>query len=154
MSGHGSSLLIIKINSNSYFIHFQLITYLVLDFIYFSPVTNVAHHYSLFLYIIFIYYVNIFLWMVFDQEDKSRVEIFGLYARKNRESVFSPFLNMLNRPDTFTINQASSAFMYCNTYSNNYYCNTYYNITCVLSCLLSMPVLLLQVHTGKLIRYC
>jgi hypothetical protein len=41
------------------------------------------------------------------QEDKSRVEIFGLYARKNRESVFSPFLNMLNRPDTFTINQAS-----------------------------------------------
>lgn len=41
------------------------------------------------------------------QEDKGRVEIFGVYARKNRESVFSPFLNMLNRPDSFTINQTS-----------------------------------------------
>jgi V-type H+-transporting ATPase subunit H len=41
------------------------------------------------------------------QEDKSRVEIFGACARKNRESVFNPFLNMLNRPDTFTINQTS-----------------------------------------------
>jgi V-type H+-transporting ATPase subunit H len=41
------------------------------------------------------------------QEDKSRVEIFGLYARKNRDSVFTPFLSMLNRPDTFTINQTS-----------------------------------------------
>jgi len=41
------------------------------------------------------------------QEDKGRVEIFGLLARKNRESVFSPFLNMLNRPDSFTINQTS-----------------------------------------------
>jgi V-type H+-transporting ATPase subunit H len=41
------------------------------------------------------------------QEEKSRVEIFGDYARKKRESVFSPFLNMLNRPDSFTVNQTS-----------------------------------------------
>jgi hypothetical protein len=55
------------------------------------------------------------LWITFIdvQEDKSRVEIFGLYARKNRESVFGPFLNMLNRPDTFTINQASLINVYC-----------------------------------------
>jgi len=39
------------------------------------------------------------------QEDKSRVEVFGEYARKSRDSVFGPFLNMLNRPDTFTVNQ-------------------------------------------------
>lgn len=41
------------------------------------------------------------------QEDKSRVEVFGEYARKSKESVFGPFLNMLNRPDTFTVNQTS-----------------------------------------------
>ena len=39
------------------------------------------------------------------QEDKSRVELFSEYARKSKELVYGPFLNMLNRPDTFTVNQ-------------------------------------------------
>jgi len=43
------------------------------------------------------------------QEDKSRVEVFGEYARRSKESVYGPFLNMLNRPDTFTVNQVSAA---------------------------------------------
>ena len=33
--------------------------------------------------------------------------MFGEYARKSKETVFGPFLNMLNRPDTFTVNQVS-----------------------------------------------
>jgi len=33
--------------------------------------------------------------------------VFGEYARKSKDSVFGPFLNMLNRPDTFTVNQVS-----------------------------------------------
>jgi V-type H+-transporting ATPase subunit H len=41
------------------------------------------------------------------QEDKSRVEIFREYARKNKESVWSPFLAMLNRTDGFIVNQTS-----------------------------------------------
>ena len=41
----------------------------------------------------------------FFQEDKSRVEVFREYARKNKESVWMHFLNMLNRPDGFIINQ-------------------------------------------------
>ncbi|KAK2147227.1 hypothetical protein LSH36_563g03027 [Paralvinella palmiformis] len=41
------------------------------------------------------------------QEDKSRVEIFREYSHKNKESVWSPFLNMLNRPDPFIVNQTS-----------------------------------------------
>lgn len=41
------------------------------------------------------------------QEDKQRVEIFKEYARKNKESVWGPFLNMLNRPDGFIVNQTS-----------------------------------------------
>ncbi|XP_074656304.1 V-type proton ATPase subunit H-like [Tubulanus polymorphus] len=40
------------------------------------------------------------------QEDKSRVEIFREYTKKrNRDSVWGPFLNMLNRPDGFIVNQ-------------------------------------------------
>lgn len=39
------------------------------------------------------------------QEDKSRVEIFKNYAVKNKESMWTPFLNMLNRPDPFIVNQ-------------------------------------------------
>ncbi|KAK2179909.1 hypothetical protein NP493_466g00003 [Ridgeia piscesae] len=41
------------------------------------------------------------------QEDKSRVEMFRDYARKNKETVWGPFLNMLNRPDAFSINQTA-----------------------------------------------
>jgi V-type H+-transporting ATPase subunit H len=41
------------------------------------------------------------------QEDKSRVEIFREYARKNKESVWAPFLSMLNRTDGFIVNQTS-----------------------------------------------
>jgi len=41
------------------------------------------------------------------QEDKGRVDIFREYARKNKESVWGLFLNMLNRPDGFIINQTS-----------------------------------------------
>ncbi|XP_064652704.1 V-type proton ATPase subunit H-like isoform X2 [Lineus longissimus] len=41
------------------------------------------------------------------QEDKSRVEIFKDYAKKSRDSVWGPFLNMLNRPDGFIVNQTS-----------------------------------------------
>jgi len=41
------------------------------------------------------------------QEDKTRVEIFKQYGRKTKESVWSPFLTMLNRPDGFIINQTS-----------------------------------------------
>ncbi|ELT88874.1 hypothetical protein CAPTEDRAFT_223312 [Capitella teleta] len=41
------------------------------------------------------------------QEDKSRVEMFKDYARKNKESVWGPFLRMLNRSDGFIVNQAS-----------------------------------------------
>jgi hypothetical protein len=44
------------------------------------------------------------------------VEIFAILARKNRESVFGPFLNMLNRPDTFTINQAGSKIQYIDNF--------------------------------------
>lgn len=41
------------------------------------------------------------------QEDKMRVELFRDYSRKNKESVWRPFLNMLNRPDGFIVNQTS-----------------------------------------------
>ncbi|XP_076056448.1 V-type proton ATPase subunit VhaSFD isoform X2 [Oratosquilla oratoria] len=40
-------------------------------------------------------------------EDKSRVEIFKEYAKKHKESVWSPFLNLLTRPDTFIINMTA-----------------------------------------------
>ncbi|CAG0882037.1 unnamed protein product [Darwinula stevensoni] len=41
------------------------------------------------------------------QEDKSRVEIFKEYSKKKKESVWSPFLNLLNRPDGFIMNMTS-----------------------------------------------
>jgi V-type H+-transporting ATPase subunit H len=41
------------------------------------------------------------------QEEKSRVEMFNELAKKNKESVWAPFFNMLLRPDAFTINQTS-----------------------------------------------
>lgn len=41
------------------------------------------------------------------QEDKSRVEIFKEYARRNKESVWAPFLHLLNRNDRFIVNQTS-----------------------------------------------
>lgn len=41
------------------------------------------------------------------KEDKSYVEIFRDYARKNRESVWTPFLHLLNRSDRFIVSQTS-----------------------------------------------
>ncbi|KAL5013791.1 hypothetical protein ScPMuIL_008061 [Solemya velum] len=41
------------------------------------------------------------------QEKKIRVEIFKEYAKKNRESVWTPFLHLLNRNDRFIVNQTS-----------------------------------------------
>lgn len=41
------------------------------------------------------------------QEDKSRVEIFKEYCRRKKESVWAPFLNLLNRPDGFIMNMTS-----------------------------------------------
>ncbi|VDK77408.1 unnamed protein product [Onchocerca ochengi] len=41
-------------------------------------------------------------------EDKSRVEIFHSYARKNKRSLWSWFLGILQRQDPFTVNQMSS----------------------------------------------
>ncbi|KAL3889425.1 hypothetical protein ACJMK2_001769 [Sinanodonta woodiana] len=41
------------------------------------------------------------------QEDKSRVEILREYAKKNKESVWSPFLHLLDRNDRFIVNQTS-----------------------------------------------
>ncbi|XP_063227390.1 V-type proton ATPase subunit H isoform X1 [Bacillus rossius redtenbacheri] len=41
------------------------------------------------------------------QEDRSRVEIFKEHAAKKRETVWGPFLNLLNRPDGFIVNMTS-----------------------------------------------
>ena len=51
----------------------------------------------------YIYITCICVYML--KEEKSRVEIFREYARKSKQSVWSPFLNMLNRHDGFIINQ-------------------------------------------------
>uniref|UniRef100_A0A182Y5W7 ATPase V1 complex subunit H C-terminal domain-containing protein n=1 Tax=Anopheles stephensi TaxID=30069 RepID=A0A182Y5W7_ANOST len=41
------------------------------------------------------------------QEDRGRVQIFHDYANKKKESVWAPFLNLLNRQDGFIVNMAS-----------------------------------------------
>ncbi|XP_053697836.1 V-type proton ATPase subunit H isoform X1 [Sabethes cyaneus] len=41
------------------------------------------------------------------QEDRTRVAIFHDYANKRKESVWAPFLNLLNRQDGFIVNMAS-----------------------------------------------
>ncbi|XP_055593061.1 V-type proton ATPase subunit H isoform X2 [Uranotaenia lowii] len=41
------------------------------------------------------------------QEDRSRVQIFHDYANKRKESVWAPFLNLLNRQDGFIVNMAA-----------------------------------------------
>lgn len=41
------------------------------------------------------------------QEDAKRVEIFHEYATKNKESVWGPFLNLLNRQDGYITNMTS-----------------------------------------------
>lgn len=41
------------------------------------------------------------------QEDKTRVEIFKQYARKQKENVWTPFLTLLDRPDGFIMNMTS-----------------------------------------------
>ncbi|KAM7302446.1 V-type proton ATPase subunit H [Ixodes scapularis] len=41
------------------------------------------------------------------QEDKTRVEIFKEYSRKNKDNVWTLFLNLLNRQDGFIMNMTS-----------------------------------------------
>lgn len=41
------------------------------------------------------------------QEDRSRVEVFLEYTLKRKESVWGPFLNLLNRQDGFIVNMSS-----------------------------------------------
>lgn len=41
------------------------------------------------------------------QEDRTRVEVFHEYAVKRKESVWGPFLNLLNRQDGFIVNMSS-----------------------------------------------
>ncbi|XP_037909586.1 V-type proton ATPase subunit H isoform X1 [Hermetia illucens] len=41
------------------------------------------------------------------QEDRSRVDIFHDYAAKRKESVWGPFLNLLNRQDGFVVNMSA-----------------------------------------------
>ncbi|XP_052234612.1 V-type proton ATPase subunit H-like [Dreissena polymorpha] len=41
------------------------------------------------------------------QEDKSRVELLKQYSKKNKESVWTPFLHLLDRNDRFIVNQTS-----------------------------------------------
>ncbi|XP_051153959.1 V-type proton ATPase subunit H isoform X2 [Leptopilina boulardi] len=41
------------------------------------------------------------------QENRSRVEIFREHSNRKRESVWGPFLNLLNRPDGFIMNMTS-----------------------------------------------
>lgn len=41
------------------------------------------------------------------QEDRGRVEVFHDYAAKKKESVWGPFLNLLNRQNGFIVNMAS-----------------------------------------------
>ncbi|KAB7503087.1 V-type proton ATPase subunit H [Armadillidium nasatum] len=40
-------------------------------------------------------------------EDKSRVSIFQVYSKKNKESMWSPFLSLLTRPDAFIVNMTA-----------------------------------------------
>ena len=52
------------------------------------------------------------------KEDKSRVEILKEYAKQMKESVWTPFMHLLNRNDRFIVNQvqthhaSSSWFIY------------------------------------------
>lgn len=41
------------------------------------------------------------------KEDRTRVEIFHEYANKTKESVWGPFLNLLNRQDGFITNMTA-----------------------------------------------
>lgn len=41
------------------------------------------------------------------QEDRTRVEIFHEYTMKRKESVWAPFLNLLNRQDGFIVNMSA-----------------------------------------------
>lgn len=48
-----------------------------------------------------------FVFVFHTQEDRSRVEIFHEYAQKEKESVWGPFLNLLNRQDGFITNMTA-----------------------------------------------
>lgn len=45
--------------------------------------------------------------ILFYQEDRSRVEIFREHSSRKRESIWGPFLNLLNRQDGFILNMTS-----------------------------------------------
>jgi len=47
----------------------------------------------------------IWFFILFSKEDKSRVEVLKQYSRKNKESVWTPFLHLLDRTDKFIVNQ-------------------------------------------------
>lgn len=51
--------------------------------------------------------LNLHFYPLLMQEDMNRVEIIREYAKKKRENVWSPFLNLLNRPDGFIQNMTS-----------------------------------------------
>lgn len=75
---------------------------------YFKGSDCPIHSYSHWWYVagnndVWIYCVCLNLYIF--QEDHSRVEIFNGYAKKNKQSVWTPFLNMLNRGDGFIVNQ-------------------------------------------------
>lgn len=42
------------------------------------------------------------------QEDRARVEMFISYGIKRKESIWSPFLNLLNRQDGFIVNMSAN----------------------------------------------
>lgn len=42
------------------------------------------------------------------QDNRARVDVFIHYGQKKKESVWSPFLNLLNRQDGFIVNMSSS----------------------------------------------
>lgn len=50
---------------------------------------------------------KIFDFIEFFQEDRHRVEIFYEHAAKRKESIYAPFINLLNRQDGFIINMAA-----------------------------------------------
>lgn len=41
------------------------------------------------------------------QENKNRVDLFHIYAKKNKENIYATFISMLNYQDTFLVHQVS-----------------------------------------------
>lgn len=64
------------------------------------------------------------------QEDPSRAEAFRDYAARRKESVWTHFLNMLNRPDHFIVNQVITVPSPSRTFHARG-CLINFNIVCV-----------------------